>query len=83
LLNATISLESLLQQNGINGWINVFLDVLYQNGSAIPDCSRYLSQEIVLTEPHKHDIAVLFDVFYPLVGLLLRIDAKRPPLSLV
>jgi len=53
LLDAATSVECLLQQNWIDGWIDVFLNILYQNGTTVADASADLTEEVVLPELHQ------------------------------
>jgi hypothetical protein len=56
LLKTSFSLESLLQQNGINSGIYELFNVLNKDRSSVTDTARDLTKEVVDTKLHQEEI---------------------------
>ena len=82
LEDTRVTLCLLLKKNGIDGWINSLLHILNEAWKSISYSSGNISQECGWPELKHNKTVVLLHVLNPLIGLLLRINAKGISLSL-
>jgi len=72
-------LHQLLAQNGLEGGVELFFDVLHEHDLAVADSVLEYLEEVGFAEFGDVHVAVLVHVLDPLVGLALRVDDERPP----
>mmetsp|Transcript_6479 Transcript_6479/g.8713 ORF Transcript_6479/g.8713 Transcript_6479/m.8713 type:complete len:233 (+) Transcript_6479:3267-3965(+) len=71
-----------MQKDGVNGGVNGLMDVLNEQGLSIVDAVGDATEPVVAREGDDSQILILEHVLQPLVGLLLRVNAETPALSL-
>lgn len=82
LHDACITLGLLLTKNWIDGWINIFFNILNEARKSISNCHCDISQESERSKLKDLKIISFVHILDPLVGLLLWIDTKSISLSL-
>jgi hypothetical protein len=82
LFNTTVGDVLLLQKDGINGGIDLLLNVLNQDGPSISYTTTDFSEEVWCLEESVTGVVLFIKLFLnPTVGLLLRINAETPTFS--
>lgn len=82
LLDTTVSDELLFEEEGVNGGIDRFLDVLDEHGLTIAYAAADLTEEVGGLEEAVDCVVLSLELLLdPAVGLLLRINTETPSFS--
>mmetsp|Transcript_42091 Transcript_42091/g.120820 ORF Transcript_42091/g.120820 Transcript_42091/m.120820 type:complete len:470 (-) Transcript_42091:6898-8307(-) len=76
-------LVRLLEQDRLNGWVRLLQDVLDEERGAIAEATLQVPEVVTVGELDNLALLWRLHLLDPLVGLPLRVDAQRPPASLV
>mmetsp|Transcript_14307 Transcript_14307/g.34751 ORF Transcript_14307/g.34751 Transcript_14307/m.34751 type:complete len:352 (+) Transcript_14307:1461-2516(+) len=75
-------LEDRLEQQGLDGGVQLLAHILQQDGRAELDAVLQLADEVTVRQLHHAQAVLLLHVADPLVALALRVDDERPPARL-